>query len=186
MAKLPLPRSRLRRGGLYHAAAALAALLPLGVGAETPVAAPGEAVVVGSGPLRAVVTVETLSNGSDPDGPEGGRFVPASRIRAGDEVHYTIRVTNPGRKAVRGVIVTKRLPFGLTYVGGSAVGPAATVHFSVDSGETFAAATNLEVTSPGQSPRPAVPADYTHVRWLLKRPLAGGATALLRFRATLG
>jgi hypothetical protein len=87
---------------------------------------------------------------------------------------------------VQGVMVTKRLPFGLTYIGGSAVGPAATVHFSVDSGESFAAASNLEVTVAGQPARRAVPADYTHVRWLLKRPLAAGATALLRFRATLG
>ena len=32
--------------------------------------------------------------------------------------------------------------------------------------------------------RKIVPADYTHVRWILTKPLAPGATALLRFRAT--
>jgi uncharacterized repeat protein (TIGR01451 family) len=161
--------------------AVLCALAPIGRGVDPPEAGPGAAVAVGSGPLSTLVTVETLSAGApDP------RFVPADRIRAGDEVHYTIRVTNPGRVAVQGVIVTKRLPFGLTYIGGSAVGPAATVHFSVDSGESFAAASNLEVMVAGQPARRAVPADYTHVRWLLKRPLAAGATALLRFRATLG
>ncbi len=141
---------------------------------------------MGSGPLATVITVETLSTGPDPDVAADRRFVPADRIRAGDEVHYTIRVTNPGRDAVQGVMVTKRLPFGLTYVGGSAVGPAATVHFSVDSGESFAAAANLEIEAGGQPARRAAPADYTHVRWILKRPLPAGATALLRFRATLG
>jgi uncharacterized repeat protein (TIGR01451 family) len=165
--------------------AVLCALAPLGRGADAPEAGPGEAVAVGSGPLTTLVTVETLSVGPDSEALEP-QFVPADRIHAGDEVHYTIRVTNPGRAAVQGVMVTKRLPFGLTYIGGSAVGPAATVHFSVDSGESFAAASNLEVTVAGQPARRAVPADYTHVRWLLKRPLAAGATALLRFRATLG
>ena len=165
--------------------AVLCVLVPISRGADPPESGPGEAVAVGSGPLSTLVTVETLSVGPDSEAPEP-RFVPADRIRAGDEVHYTIRVTNPGRVAVRGVMVTKRLPFGLTYIGGSAVGPAATVHFSVDSGESFAAASNLEVMVAGQPARRAVPADYTHVRWLLKRPLAAGATALLRFRATLG
>lgn len=149
-------------------------------------AGPGEAVAVGSGPLKTLVIVETLSQPPDSEPTGDRRFVPADRIRAGDEVHYTIRVTNPGREPVEGVMVTKRLPFGLKYVGGSAVGPAATIHFSVDSGESFAAATDLKVVATGQPVRRAAPADYTHVRWILKRPLAGGATALLRFRATLG
>ena len=155
------------------------------VGAATD-AGPGEAVAVGSGPLQVMVVVETQSHPSDSEPGGERRFVPADRIRAGDEVHYTIRVTNPGRMPVQGTIVTKRLPFGLQYVGGSAVGPAATIQFSVDSGESFAAATDLKIVATGQPARRAAPADYTHVRWILKRPLAGGATALLRFRATLG
>lgn len=172
--------------------AALAVVLSL-VGAavdpamgNTPDAGPGQAVAVGSGPLITTVIVETLTQPTDEDPDAIRRFVPADRIRAGDEVHYTIRVRNPGREPVTGVMVTKRLPFGLKYIGGSAVGPAAAVQFSVDSGESFAAAHDLRVIATGQPVRRAVPTDYTHVRWILKRPLAGGATALLRFRATLG
>ncbi len=153
---------------------------------EAPDASQGEAIAVGSGQLATVTLVETLGGELDAGDAAIRQFVPAGRIRAGDEVYYTIRVTNPGREPVSGVMVTKRLPFGLTYVGGSAVGPAATVLFSVDSGESFAAAADLTVVAGGQAARRAAPADYTHVRWILKRPLAGGATALLRFRATLG
>lgn len=185
MPNLPQTRWRAPRGAILSATAALAALSPALSRAQAPDAGPDEAIAVGSGPLTTEVIVETLVPGEDPDQAVGRRFVPAGRIRAGDEVHYTIRVTNPGRRPVSGVMVTKRLPFGLTYIGGSAVGPAATVQFSVDSGESFATATALEVRT-GRATRPAVPADYTHVRWLLKRPLAAGATALLRFRATLG
>jgi uncharacterized repeat protein (TIGR01451 family) len=171
--------------GLILLALMASLFAPSTLGADPADTSPGEAVAIGSGPLITEVTVETLSAGADPEAPEL-RFVPASRIAVGDEVHYTIRVTNPGRVPVENVVVTKRLPYGLTYVGGSAVGPAATVHFSVDSGESFAAASKLEVASGGQPARRALPGDYTHVRWLLRRPLAAGATALLRFRATLG
>ena len=155
-------------------------------GSEPPDSAQGEAVAVGSGALTTRTTVETLE--VDPESGDAAerRFVAADLIRAGDEVYYTIRVTNPGREAVQGVMVTKRLPFGMKYLRDSAVGPAAAVHFSVDSGESFAAAADLQIEPAGQPGRRAEAQDYTHVRWILKRPLAPGATALLRFRATLG
>jgi uncharacterized repeat protein (TIGR01451 family) len=177
----------LRIGVIHGLAATLLAVAAGPLRAEAPDASQGEAIAVGGGGhLTTLTVIETLSVEPGTDAAVERRFVPADRIRAGDEVYYTIRVTNPGREPVNGVMVTKRLPFGLTYVGGSAVGPAATVHFSVDSGESFAAAPDLRVVAAGQAARRAAPADYTHVRWILKRPLAGGATALLRFRATLG
>ncbi len=185
MPNLPQTPRQAPRGAILSLTAALAAVSPGLPSAQPQDAGPDEAIAISSGPVTTVVTVETLLPGEDPDHAGGRRFVPAGRIRAGDEVHYTIRVTNPGRTPVSGVMVTKRLPFGLTYVGGSAVGPSASVQFSVDSGASFAAASALEVSAGGAT-RPAVPGDYTHVRWLLKRPLAAGATALLRFRATLG
>jgi hypothetical protein len=55
------------------------------------------------------------------------------------------------------------------YVTGSAAGPDCDVELSADNGATY---------SPGGKP-----GAYTHVRWLCQRPLAPGATALLRFRA---
>src|SRR4026209_844123 len=109
--------------------AVLCVLVPISRGADPPESGPGEAVAVGSGPLSTLVTVETLSVVPDSEAPEP-RFVPGGRIRAGDEVHYTIRVTNPGRVAVRGVMVIKRLPFGLTYIGGAAGGTAGAGAFS--------------------------------------------------------
>ena len=100
------------------------------------------------------------------DGRERRQFVPADRIRAGDEVYYTIRVQNPGRTPVGNVVVTKQLPFGMHYVRGSAVGPAAEIEFSVDGGESFGPPADLQVHANRASP----PAgrrveDYTHVRW---------------------
>jgi uncharacterized repeat protein (TIGR01451 family) len=115
------------------------------------------------------------------DGTEQRKWRPATRLEAGDEVYYTIRVRNPGRQPVMNIVVTKRMPFGVAYQGGSATGPACEVQASLDGGATF-----VPATEPGRGKRAQGKqggAGYTHLRWVLARPLAPGATALLRFRA---
>lgn len=139
------------------------------VAQDTDPAAAGGAVATGSGPLEIEVVIERLEPAEAPSRPQA-RFVPTGRLEAGDEVHYTIRVRNPGQAPVSDVQVTKRMPFGLHYLEGSATGPAADVEFSIDGGKTFAA-----------GPQDG---DYTHLRWTLRRPLPPRSTALLRFRAT--
>lgn len=131
--------------------------------------ATGAAIATGSGLLETAIVVEKLEPPLRP-GQGTGRFVPASRLAAGDEVHYTLRVTNPGKSPVTDVQITKRMPQGLQFIEGSAAGPSSIVEFSVDGGATFLA-----------KPQGG---EFTHVRWTLRRPLPAGATALLRFRAT--
>jgi hypothetical protein len=43
----------------------------------------------------------------------------------------------------------------------------------------------LGVVAADGARRAATAADYTHVRWLIKAPLAPGARAFVRFRATV-
>jgi len=136
---------------------------------EPELTAAGAAIATGSDLLETEIVVEKLRP-ADPPARPTARFVPADRLEAGDEVHYTIRVRNPGTNPVTDVQVTKRMPFGLHYLPDSATGPACDIEFSADGGITF-------------QPRP-VADEYTHVRWTLRRPLPPGATALLRFRAT--
>ena len=136
---------------------------------EPELTAAGAAVATGSDLLETEIVVEKLVP-ADPPARPTARFVPAERLEAGDEVHYTIRVRNPGKNPVTNAQVTKRMPFGLHYLAGSATGPACDIEFSTDGGRTFAA-------------RPKE-GDYTHVRWTMRRPLPPESTALLRFRAT--
>jgi len=91
----------------------------------------------GSGPLYVEIVVETLATSGRPGAAEARHWEPAGRLNAGDELHYTIRVTNPGKQAVTDVVVTKRLPYGVHYIRNSAVGPACAVQFSIDGGTTF-------------------------------------------------
>jgi len=135
---------------------------------EAEMSAVGAALATGTDLLETEITAETFVQPvrtSDPP-----RFAVARRLAAGDEVHYTIRVRNPGQQPVRDVQVTKRMPFGMQYLPGSAAGPASDIEFSTDGGRSFQARPETD--------------DYSHLRWNLRRPLPPGATALLRFRAT--
>jgi uncharacterized repeat protein (TIGR01451 family) len=156
------------------AARPLLGLLLLGLGAfahaqEAELTAAGAAVATGSDLLETEIVVEKLQPADPPSRPHA-RFLPAGRLEAGDQVHYTILLRNPGKSPVTDAQVTKRMPFGLHYVPGSATGPSCDIEFSTDGGKTFAA-------------RPK-DGDYTHVRWTMRRPLPPESTALLRFRAT--
>jgi uncharacterized repeat protein (TIGR01451 family) len=159
-------------------------------GAQAPNAAqPPAAEATGSGPLETSIAMEMLEVRTTPDGRETRRWVPATRLSAGDEVHYTVRVRNPGKEPVTDIVVTKLLPFGVHYQRGSARGPAAEVQFSADAGKTFAPPAQASrsaqaARAAARGTRRAAVTEYTHVRWILTRPLAPGATALLRFRAT--
>lgn len=149
-------------------------LLLIGLGAaalaqEPELTAAGAAIATGSDLLETEIVVEKLEPADPPSRPQA-RFVPAGRLEAGDEVHYTIRVRNPGKNPVTDAQVTKRMPFGLHYLAGSATGPACDIEFSTDGGRTFSA-----------KPKNG---DYTHVRWTMRQPLPPQSTALLRFRAT--
>jgi uncharacterized repeat protein (TIGR01451 family) len=168
-----MPDSRKKRSGsrlaLRLAASLLFAAAPAALAAEPELTAVGAAVASGSDLLDTSIVAEKLESPVLP-GQGAGRFVPATRLAAGDEVHYTLRVTNPGKAPVTDVQVTKRMPQGLQFIPGSAVGPASVVEFSADGGTSFTA-----------KPKGG---ELTHVRWSLRRPLPPGATALLRFRAT--
>jgi uncharacterized repeat protein (TIGR01451 family) len=169
---MPAPTSFARRPGPFGAALALSAVLGLPwpvLAADSSAEAPAVATT-GSGPLDTEIMVEALVSEQGANGSEKKRFVEARRLEAGDEIHYTIRVRNPGKEPVTDIVVTKRMPFGVDYVTGSAAGPACDVEFSADNGAKY--------SSGGK------PAEFTHVRWVFQQPLAPGATALLRFRAT--
>jgi uncharacterized repeat protein (TIGR01451 family) len=179
----------IRRQTPIRAATALALLFMsmsvCGIHAHAASSEQGAPTATGSGPLTTETVVELLEPPATDDSHARRHFVAADKVRAGTEVYYTIKVHNPGRGAVSDVVVTKRLPYGMLYARGSAVGPGADVQFSVDGGVTFGPASTLEVEPAGLARRRALDADYTHVRWILRYPLAPGATALLRFRATL-
>jgi len=108
------------------------------------------------------------------------RLVPAGRLSQGQVVYYTVRITNPTPVFANKVQVSQLIPANTTYLPGSAAGPGAEVEFSIDGGQSFASPESLKQADGAR----ATPEQYTHIRWTLRNPLAPGATALARFRAT--
>jgi uncharacterized repeat protein (TIGR01451 family) len=134
-------------------------------------------------PLEVTAIAEQRVVEPTPNGGTVVRYVPASQVRLGEQVHYTLQVRNVSPAAVDDAVVVRALPHNTRYVTGSAVGPGADVSFSIDGGATFAAAQRLTINTYVGPPRRATADEYTHIRWRLRHPLAPGATALLRFRA---
>jgi uncharacterized repeat protein (TIGR01451 family) len=160
-------------------ALALSLLAALSAGAEAVVTDPEEGTEAqASGPVEIVTIVERLIHNPDADGIEYRPLVQESILDIGDEVQYTIRVTNPGTEPVGELVVTKRLPVGLHYVPGTAVGPDCEVLVSDDGGHEFRGATGGRGSHYIDRK-----IEHSHLRWILAGPLAPGATAILRFRA---
>ena len=130
--------------------------------------------------IKAVAEVEvrTLEQGH-----ETSKLVPADRVVPGDRLFYTLEVRNTDTAMIAAPAVTYPVPEHMEYVADSAVGPAAEVSFSVDDGRSYDSPEKLQVRTPEGALRAAVAADYTHIRWQLKKNLKGHAVAFVRFRA---
>ena len=110
------------------------------------------------------------------------QLTPAERVMPGDYMIYTLEVTNVGSRAVANPVVTNPVPAHMLYIADSAVGPGAEVTFSVDGGRSFDRPENLQLASTDAGLRPAVAADYTHIRWQLRNALKAQSIAFVRFR----
>jgi uncharacterized repeat protein (TIGR01451 family) len=111
--------------------------------------------------------------------------VPAGKVVPGDDVLYTVRVTNISKEPVADVVVTDPVPEHMSYRDGTATGTNTEITFSVDGGTTYAVPGKLEVTEADGTLRPAMASDYTHIRWKLVDQLHPGPSRLVRFRAKL-
>lgn len=153
----------------------LSLLLPAWIGHAADVAA--------RPPLEITATAEVEVTTKNADGREEVKRVPATRVPPGDAVIYTLSARNTGEKPAGDVVVTDPIPEHMEYVDGSASSDGARVTFSVDGGKTFAAKETLKVRGEDGQMRAATPADFTHVRWQLEKPLAPGEARAVSFRA---
>lgn len=169
---LPISRFRLQLfGGLIF------------LGARTMVGSEGLAGSPAPIPIDVETFAAVMESRELPDGSQVKGLVPATEIRQGQVVYYTVKIRNPGQRAAHNVIVTKPVPANTRYVADSAAAPGALLSFSIDGGVNFAPARELTVKDERGVLRPAPPERYTHIRWQMRYPLAPEAIAYARFRA---
>ncbi len=132
--------------------------------------------------ITAVAEVEvTALNG----GRETVKLARADRVVPGDQVIYTLEIRNKGAMSLPPPRVDYPIPEHMRYLDDTAAGPGADITYSIDGGRTFNRPENLQVVAPDGQKRPAVAADYTHIRWQLKNILKGKSVAFARFRAVV-
>jgi uncharacterized repeat protein (TIGR01451 family) len=134
--------------------------------------------------LEVQTTVQKQEVFVNAQGEEETRLVPADTVLPGETVFYTITFTNVSNEVADRVVITNPIDGNLVYLDGSAFGAGMDIVFSVDGGESFAAASELTVTEDGEV-RAAEPRDFTHVRWVMRNDLAAGAQGTARFAAVL-
>jgi uncharacterized repeat protein (TIGR01451 family) len=117
------------------------------------------------------------------DGKEELKRMPAVKVAPGMAVIYTLSAKNTSAAPVADVVMTDPIPDQMEYVDGSASAEKARVTFSVDGGKTFAAQSALKVRGENGAMRAALPADFTHIRWQLEKPLGPGEVYAASFRA---
>jgi len=145
-------------------------------------AAPAAAQQQGLLEIRTTVEKEELVVAAD--GSEETRLVPAEKVVPGDEVVYTVSFANVGEEPAENVVIINPLPAELSYIDGSATAPEADVQFSVDGGASYGPAADLRVEDEAGT-RPAMPDEFTHIRWVMSEALAPGERGTARVRARL-
>lgn len=120
----------------------------------------------------------------DERGNAATRLVPAAKVVPGDEIVWTIVANNVCTAPAGDVAITNPVPDHMRYVGSSAFGPGANIEFSLD-GSTFGAPETLVVAEADGSRRAARADEYSHIRWVLPRPIGPSESLIVRYRATV-
>lgn len=129
-------------------------------------------------------TAEIEQEYTDAQGKKAKRLVPAAKVVPGDQVIYTVTAKNVCEKPAENIVIANPVPAHMRYVQSSAMGVGTDISYSLD-GKSFAQPDALAVREADGSTRPARPDEFRHVRWAFKTPFAPGATAFVRYRATL-
>jgi uncharacterized repeat protein (TIGR01451 family) len=114
------------------------------------------------------------------------KLVPATEIRSGDVILYTIKYYNESADPVRNAALVGPVPAKTTYVPDSAsklkrVRPV----FSINGGKTYSAPPiKYRIRKPdgSEEEKVAPPAMYTHVKWRLAEAVLPGAVGTFRYK----
>jgi uncharacterized repeat protein (TIGR01451 family) len=109
--------------------------------------------------------------------------VDASKVVPGTEVIWTVTAENTCKQASENVTINNPVPAHMALVADSAAGPDSDITYSLD-GKAFAKPDQLTINENGAARR-ARAAEYKHIRWVFKNPLAAGAKTAASFRAVL-
>ena len=103
----------------------------------------------------------------------------------GDTIIYRSVFSNLGSEDIGDIVITNPIPANTRYIQFSASGKNTQIRFSIDGGKRYAIASQLLVTEPDGTKRPAKPSDYTHIRWTYMSSLAAGSSSSVSFKVKI-
>lgn len=106
-----------------------------------------------------------------------------ANVTPSDTVIFTNYYTNKGDKPATDVVITNPVPDNMVYVDKTAEGKEAKIEFSVDKGKSYGLPEKLVVKDKDGKERAATGADYTNIRWTVKKPVVKGGAGSVSFRA---
>lgn len=122
---------------------------------------------------------------ADATGKKEKTLVPVTSVVPGTEVVYVTTYKNNGLKPADKVVINNPIPANLEYKAESAYGSGAAGEVSVNGGKTWGKLAALQIAGADGKPRPAQPADVTHVRWVLGFSVKPGDEGKVTYRARL-
>ena len=147
----------------------------------TAFALPAHAADPGAIKISSIAEKET--NVVDKDGNTQTKRTRVDTAVPGDEIIYTTTFENISNKPAGNIVITNPIPNDTTYL--MADGANTEITFSIDGGNEYATPDKLIVTANEGDTRPAMPSDYTHLRWVYKGELGVGETSKVIFRAVI-
>ena len=107
------------------------------------------------------------------------KLVATTSASPGEVLEYVLSYTNQGDEAASDAVIEDPVPKGTTYLANTASGEGAEITFSSDGGKTYAPPVKLtyqyRLPSGAVERRVATPAEYTHIRWVLRKVEPGSA-----------
>lgn len=128
----------------------------------------------------AEMEVKTIKNGKTEI-----KRVPVKSAPPEAEIIYTTTFKNIINKPVGNIAISNPVPNDTAYKAGSAIGENTDISYSVDGGKTFGMAETLKVKGKDGKDRPALPAEYTTIRWVYKGELGAGKSGEVSFRTVI-
>jgi uncharacterized repeat protein (TIGR01451 family) len=114
--------------------------------------------------------------------------IPLDKASPGDVVVYTITYSNVGKGPVLDAAIIDPVPQGVRYMTNTAEGKDAEIMYSIDNGRTWQTPPiETQIRKPdGSLEKKTVSLDrYTHIKWIIKKPVASGQSGRVSFKVTV-
>ncbi len=100
----------------------------------------------------------------------------------GDQIIYITQYNNTSTTPIYNALITNPIPKHLLYLESTTNQDHITTTYSIDHGNTFSPANQLNITQDDGTQRLATAQDYTHIRWTISS-IAPGEHGQVQFKA---